>query len=75
MLSGDAGSSHFTCIPIEDLGVFRYSSALDTSTALSQVITELWLSVEGCLFPAIAMAAASMAIVTALALSRLSVEL
>lgn len=67
--------SNFTCIPIDDLGVLRYSSALETSTALSQVITELWLSVDGCRFPAIAMAAASMAMVTALALSRLSVEL
>ncbi|TNN83004.1 hypothetical protein EYF80_006611 [Liparis tanakae] len=63
-----------TCIPMEDRGVFRYSSALDTSTALSQVSTELWLSVDGCLFPAMT-PAASMAMVTALVLSRLSVEL
>lgn len=63
-----------TWIPMEERGVFRYSSALDTRMALSQVSTELWLSVDGCLFPAIT-PAASMAMVTALVLSRLSVEL
>lgn len=60
-----------TCIPIEDLGVLRYSSALDTSTALSHVWTEVWLPKDACLLPA----ADSMAMVTALVLSRLSMEL
>lgn len=64
-----------TWMPIDERGVLRYSSALDTSMALSHVSTELWESVDGCLFPAMAIAAASMAMVTALALSRLSVEL
>jgi hypothetical protein len=56
---------------MEERGVLRYSSALDTSTALSHVCTELWLPMEACRLPA----AVSMANVTALALSRLSVEL
>lgn len=67
------GSLHvsFTCIPMDERGVLRYSSALDTSTALSHVWTELWLPSDACLLPA----ADSMAMVTALVLSRLSVEL
>lgn len=59
-----------TCIPIDERGVFRYSSALDTSTALSHVWTEVWLPIDACLLPA----ADSMAMVTALVLSRLSTE-
>lgn len=66
--------SRLTCIPIDDRGVFKYSSAFDTRMALSQVSTELCESVDGCLFPAMT-PAASMAMVTALVLSRLSLEL
>ncbi len=67
----DIVSHVVTCIPIEERGVLRYSSALDTSTALSHVWTEVWLPKDACLLPA----ADSMAMVTALVLSRLSVEL
>lgn len=70
-LVSDILSNVFTCIPIEERGVLRYSSALDTSTALSHVWTEVWLPKDACLLPA----ADSMAMVTALVLSRLSVEL
>lgn len=44
---------------------------MDTNTALSHVWTEVWLPKDACLLPA----ADSIAIVTALVLSRLSVEL
>lgn len=64
----DIVSDVFTCIPIEERGVLRYSSALDTNTALSHVWTEVK---DACLLPA----ADSMAMVTALVLSKLSVEL
>lgn len=60
-----------TWIPMDERGVLRYSSALDTSTALSHVWTELWLPSDACLLPAVD----SIAMVTALALSRLSMEL
>lgn len=56
---------------MEDRGVFRYSSAFDTNTALSHVWMEVWLPNDACLL----LAADSMAMVTALVLSKLSIEL
>ncbi|KAG7239700.1 hypothetical protein INR49_028636 [Caranx melampygus] len=68
---GKALQLHICLHCSEERGVLRYSSALDTSTALSQVWTEVWLPKDASLLPA----ADSMAMVTALVLSRLSVEL